>query len=64
MKQAKPCPACGRQPQCHASYLVSCRCAECYDGTEDAASIAQICGWGETAAQAVADWNVRVEERA
>jgi hypothetical protein len=63
MRTARPCPCCGRQPVCNASYLVTCRCPNCYDGTEDASSSAQLCGWGETASQAVAAWNELVEGR-
>lgn len=62
MTPAKPCPSCGRKPECHASYMISCRCPNCYDGTEDAPFIAQLCGWGESAAQAVEDWNQRVTD--
>ncbi|MEY4548975.1 MAG: hypothetical protein RL685_5170 [Pseudomonadota bacterium] len=62
MKQAKPCPACGRQPECHASYAVSCVCPNCYDGAADSHPIAQLCGWGQTSAQAVEAWNERVQD--
>ena len=62
MTTAKPCPSCGRKPECNASYLVSCKCPNCYDGTEDAPSSAQLCGWGESANQAVEDWNQRVTD--
>lgn len=62
MTPAKPCPACGRKPECHASYLVSCRCPNCYDGSEDAAFVATLAGFGESADQAVEDWNRRVTD--
>lgn len=61
MTPMKPCP-CGRKPELHASYMVSCACPNCYDGSEDASPDAQRCGWGETAAQAVDSWNQAVEE--
>lgn len=63
MTTAKPCPACGRLPQLHASYLVTCRCPHCYDGSEDASFVTTLCGWGETAAQAVEAWNQQITDR-
>lgn len=57
----KPCP-CGRKPELHASFMVSCRCPNCYDGSEDAKPEARRCGWGETAAQAVESWNQVISE--
>ena len=62
MTPAKPCPSCGRKPECHASYLVSCRCPNCYDGSADSKPLALLCGWGESASQAVEDWNQRVSD--
>jgi hypothetical protein len=61
MTPAKPCPACGRKPECNASYLVSCRCPNCYDPSEGGNG-STLCGWGETASQAVDDWNQRVTD--
>lgn len=61
MTPAKPCPDCGRKPETHVSYLVSCACANCYDPTEDGRG-STLCGWGESAAQAVEDWNRRVRD--
>ncbi len=58
----KPCPSCGRKPECHVSYVVSCHCPNCYDGAEDSKPLALLSGFGETADQAVEDWNQRVTD--
>lgn len=63
MTTAKPCPKCGRKPETHPSFMVSCRCPNCYDGSEDAKGLSTLCGWGETASQAVEDWNRTVTDR-
>lgn len=62
MNARKPCP-CGRRPELSASYAISCKCPNCYDGSPDAKPEAQWCGWGHTARQAIEDWNQIVSER-
>lgn len=64
MTVAKPCPCCGRRPELATSYLTTCRCARCYDGTEDAHPGSQLCGFGHSAAEAVESWNDAVRDHA
>jgi len=59
---ARPCPGCNKPPRVEWYVGWACSCDDCLDPVDDAPDVAKLQGHGDSAEEAISNWNELVAE--